>query len=156
MPNIEVSNTTRMRIPLDAVRDYSLLILEAMHCQPATEMTVSLVGDRRMQDLNEQWRGIGTPTDVLSFPALEGDLIPGIPCDELGDVVIAPRQALSDAAEDGMSFDEKMKELLRHGILHLLGYDHIELTDAEKMKNAESGLLKSISEKSTAIIITYV
>jgi probable rRNA maturation factor len=79
-------------------------------------MTVAVVTDRRIQELNRTFRGVDTATDVLSFPADE----PGT----LGDVVIARGVARRQARGAGHDFPIEIRVLALHGLLHLLGYDH--------------------------------
>ena len=79
-------------------------------------VTVALVTDRRIQELNRQFRGKNVPTDVLSFPADE----PGT----LGDVVIARGVARRQARGAGHDVATEIRVLALHGLLHLLGYDH--------------------------------
>jgi len=79
-------------------------------------ITVSLVTDRRSQELNLTFRGMDKATDVLSFPADE----PGM----LGDVVIARGVARRQANEAGHDVPTELRVLALHGLLHLLGYDH--------------------------------
>ena len=76
-----------------------------------------------MEQLNETYRGISKPTNVLAFPMQEGqfsDITPGL----LGDVVISMETAEREAINAGTSLEERTSQLLIHGILHLLGFDH--------------------------------
>jgi probable rRNA maturation factor len=84
----------------------------------AGHVSVELVGERRIRELNREHRGLDEPTDVLSFPIDEDGSVPGPR--ELGDVVICPEQT-SDLAEATV-----------HGVLHLCGYDH-ETDDGEML-----------------------
>ena len=89
------------------------------------EVAVALVGDRKMRDLNRQFRAIDKVTDVLSFPA---DAVPAglrpAPTPFLGDVVIATGRAARQARAAGLSESQEWRRLALHGVLHLLGYDH--------------------------------
>jgi probable rRNA maturation factor len=82
---------------------------------------VVLVGDRAMRDLNRRFRGRDCATDVLSF-AYGGKGDCGVPF--LGEIVISPATAQSQALRWGSTHDREMRRLLVHGMLHLLGYDH--------------------------------
>jgi len=100
---------------------------------PAHELSISLVDLEEMHALNREYRGIDAPTDVLAF---END-------DELlGDVVVCPAVAREHAQDFDSSFAGEMALMLTHGILHLLGYDHINDADAEVMEARENELLK--------------
>ncbi len=87
------------------------------------ELSVVLTDDAHIQELNSTYRGKDHPTNVLSFPMQEGeygDITPGL----LGDIVISCETAQAEAAEAGISLSERMSQLLIHGVLHLLGFDH--------------------------------
>jgi probable rRNA maturation factor len=89
------------------------------------EVVVALVGDRKMRDLNRQFRAIDKVTDVLSFPT---DPVPAglnaAPDPFLGDVVIATGRAARQARAAGLTESQEWRRLALHGLLHLLGYDH--------------------------------
>ena len=90
------------------------------------ELSILLLDNAGMRGLNKKWRGIDAPTDVLSFPLLQGDDQVLLPAEVqlLGDVVISVEQALKQAREQGHSLEYELAFLLTHGVLHLLGYDH--------------------------------
>ena len=93
------------------------------------EISILITDDLRIQELNRTYRGIDTPTNVLSFPMQEGefsDITPGL----LGDVVISCETAQKEADMAGIDLSERMSQLLTHGVLHLVGYDH-ERSDAD-------------------------
>ena len=105
------------------------------------EVTLLLVGDRRIHELNRRWRGVDRPTDVLAFPQREGeggDLHPGV----LGDVVISVATAARQAREAGRPLADELDLLAVHGVLHLAGYDHeAGPAAARKMRRREAALL---------------
>lgn len=107
------------------------------------EVSITFVSDDDMAQLNERHRGKIGPTDVLSFEC--DNLDDGFPEDEgvfeAGDIIVAPCVAARQADELGHTFTEEVDTLLVHGILHLLGYDHIEDADAEEMQAAQDALL---------------
>jgi len=139
MSNVEIYNRTRADIDVEAVRRFTAGVLDATRDYRDAEVSVNFVGDRRIQQLNETWRGRGRPTDVLSFPI---DEEPGAGPVVLGDIVIAPRQAAEDAREEGVGFDEKVRELVLHSLLHLMGYDHETTAGAKRMARRRRDLLK--------------
>jgi len=113
-----------------------------------SELSIAIVEIAEMAELNEQYRGKEGPTDVLSFECddpcpLENSEEPVL----LGDVVIAPEVAEAQAAEYGHTVEEELNLLLVHGVLHLLGYDHIEDADAEVMQARERALLLAWTEE---------
>jgi probable rRNA maturation factor len=102
-----------------------------------SELSILLVSDRVMRDLNRRWRSRDRPTDVLSFPQDEGR------GPLLGDVVISVDTARRQAAARGTTLGREADRLLIHGLLHLLGYDH-ERSDAEarRMRRRERTLAR--------------
>ena len=111
----------------------------------ATEASVSFVDDAMIAELNERYRGVSGPTDVLSFEcdgASGGfDDVAGAPVFELGDVVIAPDVAERQAREFGTTLEEEVSLLVVHGMLHLCGYDHAKDDEAEAMEAREDAIL---------------
>ncbi len=106
------------------------------------EAGLSFVAADQMAALNAEHRGIDRPTDVLAFGADDGsapraDDEPRL----VGDVVICPSVAASNAAAHGKAVDDELSLLMVHGALHLLGYDHVDAVDAEKMQARERELL---------------
>jgi probable rRNA maturation factor len=109
----------------------------------AAELTVTLVSDARMRELNRTYRGIDAATDVLSFAQEEGEALPtgeGLP-EVLGDVVLstetAARQAPDNAPaglDPAAALQRELTYLLLHGVLHLVGHDHDADADHERMQ----------------------
>lgn len=99
------------------------------------EVTVSVVSNKKIRQLNRQFRMKDYPTDVLSFPYLEADeiLSPANAEKILGDIVISAEKAREQAAELGQSLEEELAFLMIHGVLHLTGMDHINEPDEKKM-----------------------
>lgn len=109
-----------------------------------SEISILLVGDRRMRKLNLYYRGKDKTTDVLSFPQID---ISNLPSDSssllLGDIVINLHQAKRQAVERGLNLYDEIYQLLIHGLLHLLGYDHeINRYHAKKMRRLERELFE--------------
>jgi len=102
------------------------------------ELSLSLVGDARIQRLNREWRGKDKPTDVLSFPA--GDM-PAVGLRPLGDVIISLDTAKRAARAFGTTLEQELALYLAHGLLHLLGHDHHAKADARRMAREERRLL---------------
>lgn len=106
-------------------------------------VSISVVGDERMQELNREWRGQDRPTDVLSLECErpdDPDLADGEPC-ELGDIVLAPAYIARQASQYGTTAADETRLLIIHGLLHLLGYDHLQDAEAELMEHREDELL---------------
>ena len=104
------------------------------------EVSLSLCDDAEIQAINAEWRAKDEPTDVLSFPQFEMPLPPWAPT--LGDVLISLETANRQAREAGHSLSDELVVLLVHGMLHLLGFDHIEDDERAEMAAAEEALFK--------------
>ncbi len=99
------------------------------------EVSLRLTDDAEVQTLNRDYRGKDKPTNVLSFPMVQPDLLETIANSDdgevlLGDIVLAARTCAREAAEKGWALPEYGQHLIVHGLLHLLGYDH-ELGDTQ-------------------------
>jgi probable rRNA maturation factor len=103
-----------------------------------SELSLSLVGDGEIRDLNRSWRGKDAATDVLSFPLAEPSS--GL---MLGDVVISFDTAERVARDDGREVADELDRYLAHGILHLLGHDHERPRAAREMAALEERLLSA-------------
>ena len=116
----------------------------------AVEISVKLTGDEEVRSLNASFRGKDKPTNVLSFPMLDADLLGPLSGADggevlLGDVVLAHGVCASEAREKGVSTADHAAHLIVHGTLHLLGYDHeTSEADAEAMERLEREALQSI------------
>jgi probable rRNA maturation factor len=149
-------------VPLDLDRwqSLALAVLGAQGVRGAAELSVLFVGETQMGELNEGYMGKPGPTDVLAFPidvtelpppaqgeaASRGpDRAPLDPSDVplmLGDVVICPAVAARQAPEHAGTVDDELALLLVHGILHVLGFDHAEVADRDRMRARELELLQ--------------
>ena len=141
---IEIRNETTAVVDEREFVELSRFVFEAMHLNPATEMSIIFVDEEAMEKLHVQWLDLPGPTDVMSFPMDE--LTPGTPEHPapeglLGDVVLCPSVAAKQAAESGHSAAEEMLLLTVHSILHLLGYDHMEEDERTVMFDLQRKLL---------------
>lgn len=110
------------------------------------ELAVMLTDDFGIRTLNNNWRGIDKPTNVLSFPALqrEGARKPDEAPPMLGDIAIAYETLRREADEEGRPFDHHLSHLAVHGFLHLIGYDHENDADADEMETLETEILAQL------------
>ncbi|MDA0691793.1 MAG: rRNA maturation RNase YbeY [Nitrospinae bacterium] len=106
-------------------------ILQTLECHD-DELSILIVDDAKIRQLNHQYRNIDTATDVLSFPQNEGEDTEFI-SQMLGDVVISVETAHRQAMEHQFSLEQELVLLLIHGTLHLLGYDHERSLKEEKI-----------------------
>ncbi len=121
----------RIRVRMREVSALARKILLALGCLKA-ELSLLLVNDAQIRRLNQRYRRIDRPTDVLAFPMLEGNSLP-IHSQLLGDVVISLETAKKQAKREGHSLEREVKILLIHGILHLLGYHHEDSEEAARL-----------------------
>ncbi|MGF0537547.1 rRNA maturation RNase YbeY [Agrobacterium sp. ES01] len=107
------------------------------------ELSLVFTDDASIREINAEWRGQDKPTNVLSFPAFP--LKPGgKPGPMLGDIVLARETLEREALELGKSVEEHLTHLLVHGFLHLFGYDHMNVREAEIMEGLETRILASL------------
>ena len=107
------------------------------------ELAVMLTDDSGIRTLNNNWRGIDKPTNVLSFPALQptGTATPSDVPRMLGDIAIAYETTRKEADDEQKPFDHHLSHLAVHGFLHLIGHDHENDDDAEAMEGLEQEIL---------------
>src|SRR5690242_11303138 len=131
---VEVVNRQR-RLKLDT-EAWSTFADKALHAigKNDSPATIAFVSDKKIRELNRQFRGVDKATDVLSFPAGE----PG----NLGDVAISVETAAAQAKENRLSFENEIAQLILHGLLHLSGYDHE--TDNGEMNRLELRLRRKL------------
>jgi probable rRNA maturation factor len=110
------------------------------------ELAVMLTDDAGIRTLNNNWRGIDKPTNVLSFPALQptGPTGPDDAPRMLGDIAIAYQTTRREADDEQKPFDHHLSHLAIHGFLHLIGYDHENDEDAEDMESLETEILAQL------------
>lgn len=108
------------------------------------EVNVALSTDAAMKKLNHDFRGMNKPTNVLSFPQFPFAPGPKETATSLGDVILAFETIRRECREQGKTLENHTLHLVVHGILHLLGYDHIRLKDAKSMEKLECDILQSL------------
>ena len=113
-------------------------------CHAPSELSVALVDDAEMAELNGRFRGLPRATDVLSFSLLEGEHSERGGA-LLGDVVIGLETASRHARQGGRSLDHEVARLLVHGVLHLLGHDHQRPAERRAMQAEERRLWRAIA-----------
>lgn len=107
----------------------------------AAELSILLTNDAEQKELNAQWRGKDSATNVLSFPQIEpGDPVIGL----LGDITLARETLIREAAEQGVSFEAHFTHLVVHGFLHILGHDHLDDDEAAVMEGLETAILATL------------
>ena len=110
-----VNRQRRLKLDTQAWSTFADKALEAIG-KHESSATIAFVSDKRIRELNQQFRGIDKATDVLSFPAEEEF--------NLGDVAVSVDTAAVQAKENGLTIEGEIAQLILHGLLHLCGYDH--------------------------------
>lgn len=116
------------------------LIIEELSLD--SEVSVSLVDNEEIKELNKNYRGVDKETDVLSFP-LDDDFFMEGP-DLLGDIIISMEKALEQGKEYGHSLNREIAYLTAHSMFHLMGYDHIDAKDKNLMRKKEKEIMKRL------------
>lgn len=148
---IELRNPVRAPIEAALPRTVARRVVAAEGLVGPHLLAVHLLDDDRLRAANRAQRGVDAPTDVLSFPLLpelqpggtEFALPPAAPR-HLGDVLISYERALAQAAEYGHTVEREVCYLLTHGILHLLGYDHVDEAERLVMRAKEEAALGAL------------
>ena len=105
--------------------------------EACAEISLTLTSDDEVHILNRDHRGKDKPTNVLSFPMMHPDEAGGLPEILLGDIVLALGVCTAEAAEKGVPMPSHAAHLIVHGVLHLLGYDHMAEEEATEMEALE-------------------
>lgn len=133
---IMIDNRQRSReVDLAELERRVARVLEDLGCGPETELSLVVTDDPDIAQLNEQYLGRKGPTNVLAFPMSEGEfagLTPGL----LGDVVVSVDTAWREAADNGLEPLEHFYRLVIHGILHLMGHDHLGSEEQAQLMEA--------------------
>lgn len=147
MNYVEVINEYNKEIvEIDLLRDFISFALNKLSLKNVM-FNVIIINDESIHKINKEYRGVDRPTDVITF-ALEDDKSITTPqVRVLGDVYISYDKVISQANEYGHSTKREICFLAVHGLLHLLGYDHMNKEDEEKMFGLQKELLNSYGIK---------
>ena len=116
--------------------------LEHLKTSPEADLSIVVTGNDKIQALNWQYRGIDSATDVLSFPA--GFTDPDTENIYLGDVIISFQKCQSQAHSANHPVNQELNLLVVHGVLHLLGHDHNQADEKQRMWSAQEEILKRL------------
>ena len=143
--DVHIDTRDGVQLPCDyRVEELVVFALRHMQCPDNCEVSVSFVDEEEIQALNDEYRGVCSVTDVLSFPCddpYEAD--PAEELIELGDIVICPSVIDEQRHEFGTSFAQEASLMTVHIVLHLLGYDHMEPEEREEMEAFEKEILEA-------------
>ena len=136
MTNVEVTGAAVPRFSRREIAEFVRRVLIALRVDDNIhEVSIAIVDDDAMRNLNRQFRKKNKTTDVLTFPADDSDADPNAPGRPLGDIVISIDQARRQATDQKHSLATEVRYLILHGTLHALGYDHE--TDSGEMNALE-------------------
>ena len=143
---VRVEDAYTGNVPTCKLREALVHTLAAYDVAPSTGVTVLVTDDEAVRKLNARYRGVDAPTDVLSFPAEDDDLPPGLEEDPyLGDILIAYPYTAAQALQDGHNLDHVLILLAVHGALHLLGFEHDNAERQAAMWEAQAAILKALN-----------
>lgn len=123
--SIPIYVESRYKINRKKIKETVIKTLLKQHINSAVEVSVAVIGSRKMQALNKKYRDMDKPTNVLSFSQTEGEAVMQPP-DKLylGDIVVCYPVVIEECARDNMLIDDRVNELVEHSLMHLLGYHH--------------------------------
>lgn len=148
--NVFIADEQDDPLPGGSLLELAELVLRREGVPEGSEVAIVFIDEDEMTGLNERHRGVEGPTDVLSFPLEETE--PGRPPQRdpagpplnLGDIFIAPRVVRQNAERTDVDVADELALMVVHGLLHLLGWDHEEDAEAERMEARERQLLASV------------
>lgn len=141
MNNIEIFNETDKEIK--ELEDLKKVIDKAVEIENISnvEFNVIIVDNERIHEINREYRHIDRPTDVISFALEDDESFPGMETRVLGDIYISLDKVYEQSEAYGHSFFRELAFLTVHGLLHLLGYDHMEIEDEKEMFSRQELIL---------------
>ena len=131
---------------VDTVRKAAYTVGELYGLDNA-EVSITFTDNEHIHEINRDYRNVDRPTDVISFALNEGDepeIEGGAPVNVLGDIIISVEKAVEQASDYGHSVEREVAFLTVHGMLHLLGYDHIEEDDRKEMRREEDFVMEKL------------
>lgn len=131
------------KVDVDSLIQAVQQVLQSESLPLDTAVSVVISSDERVTELNQQFRGIEAPTDVLSFPA--GDAFSGGDDGYLGDIIIAFPYAKRQAERESIDFEQSLVLLVIHGMLHLVGYDHDIIENRKTMWTRQDEILSKLN-----------
>jgi len=143
MINIEITEAFKSTIKATSIERAAKSILEHLSVPEGSSLTILITSDKKIQALNHQFRDVDAPTDVLAFPA--GHIDPESGGTYLGDVIISYQRATHQAEQRDHDVKDEIQLLVIHGILHLLGYDHADIGERQRMWTIKSIILSKLN-----------
>jgi len=149
MINVKVDDSFASEVDPSRLQLAAQVTLEHQGKYAEADLSIVITDDAQVQTLNQHFRGLNSSTDVLSFPA---DFIdPDTQKKYLGDVIISYPICIDQAQSTNHSVDQELAVLVVHGVLHLMGYDHIHSKDRKIMWALQSDILERLGFKDTKL-----
>lgn len=145
MINLLISDLFSDQLTGSILENAALVALEHQNAAPGADLSLVIEDDDHLHALNKEFLDIDAPTDVLSFPTGEETIDPETGREYLGDVIISFPRALEQANAAGHNAIDELQLLVVHGVLHLLGHDHAEPEEKEKMWTAQRQILEELN-----------
>ncbi|MCD6519889.1 MAG: rRNA maturation RNase YbeY [Anaerolineae bacterium] len=145
--DVQIAPEFSENLSVEGIRRVAQAVLAHQGQPEGTALTIVITDDTQVHQLNRQFRGVDRPTDVLAFAAREGKesfITPEEVPLYLGDVIISYPTAQAQAAEYGHSVQRELALLIIHGCLHLLGYDHEEEKERQRMWALQEEILQGL------------
>ena len=151
---IEVNYNAISELPNEEklIKEVVSRVLEEEKVLPEVDVYITLTNSEEIHKINKEYRDVDRPTDVLSFPMYERDEIAGLKNDTddeiekiLGDIIVSIEKVREQAEEYGHSFERELAYLVTHGMLHLLGYDHMIEEEKAVMRKREEEILETLN-----------
>jgi probable rRNA maturation factor len=145
---VYISNRQNLKLNLKFIKNFVLKVLEEIEetKNKEVELSIVLVDNKKIREINKKFRKVDAPTDVIAFPQdfSEGEINSSCIPLVLGDIVISVEMAKKQARDYKIPFEKEILNLLIHGILHLLGYEDNTKIKREKMLKKQEEILKKI------------
>jgi len=145
MITVQVNQSTTLPVDETILIQAAQQTLLSASVDRESELSIVLEDDLFLQQLNQKYLGIDAPTDVLSFPA--GHIDPDTNSVYLGDVIISIPRAQSQATAGNHTLADELQLLVVHGVLHLIGFDHVGDEDKKNMQATQDEILKQLGVK---------
>ena len=151
---IEVNYNAISELPNEEklIKEVVSRVLEEEKVLPEVDVYITLTNNEKIHKINKEYRDVDRPTDVLSFPMYERDEIADLKNDTddeiekiLGDIIVSVEKVREQAEEYGHSFERELAYLVTHGMLHLLGYDHMIEEEKAVMRKREEEILETLN-----------
>ena len=149
---IEINNLTKEKIDERFLKKVAKIVLKGESMEKEN-LSIVLVDENKIRELNKKYRKKNKPTDVLSFGNIQ-DSKYQIPNSSINEIVICPQIVKKNAKKFATGYNKELARVLIHGILHILGYEHEKnKKEADKMKNKEEYYLSKIWQKFATLLV---